>query len=53
MNEEEVDKAVKSINSIDELVDFVLLKEKKEASEEPPWPDPFGVGSKIEEILRN
>jgi len=53
MNEEEVDKAVESINSIDDLVDFVLSKESKEASEEPPWPDPFGVGSKIEEILRS
>lgn len=51
MNEEEVDKAVESINSIDDLVDFVLSKESKGASEEPPWPDPFGVGSKIEEIL--
>jgi len=53
MNEEEVDKAVESINSIDDLVDFVLSKESKEASEEPPWPDPFGVRSKIEEILRS
>jgi hypothetical protein len=49
MNEEEVDKAVESINSIDDLVDFVLSKE----SEEPPWPDPFGVRGKIEEILRS
>ncbi len=51
MNEEEVDKAVESINSIDDLVDFVLSKESEEVSAEPPWPDPFGVGSKIEEIL--
>jgi len=47
MNEEEVDKAVESINSIDALVDFVLSKE----SQEPSWPDPFGIGSKVEEIL--
>ena len=51
MNEEDVDKAVESINSIDDLVDFVLSRESKEANEEPPWPDPFGIGSKIEEIL--
>jgi len=48
MNEEEVDKAVESIKSIDDLVGFILTKE----SEEPSWPDPFGIGSKIEEILR-
>jgi len=53
MNEEDVDKAVESINSIDDLVDFVLSRESKEASKEPPWPDPFGIGSKIEEILRS
>ena len=53
MNEEEVEKAVESINSIYDLVDFVLSKESKEASEEPSRPDPFGVESKIEEILRS
>ncbi len=53
MNEEEVDKAVESINSMDDLVDFILSKESEEASEEPPWPDPFGITSKIEEILTN
>lgn len=51
MNEEEVDEAVESINSIDDLADFVLSKESKEGSEEPPWPDPFGVRSRIEVIL--
>ncbi len=51
MNEEEVDKALESINSIEDLVDFVLSKESEEVSAEPPWPDPFGVKSKIEEIL--
>jgi len=49
MSEKEVDKAVESINSIDDLVDFVLSKE----SEEPPWPDPFGIRSRVEEILRS
>ncbi len=49
MNEKEVDKAVESINSIDDLVDFVLSKE----SEEPPWPDPLGIRSRVEEILRS
>jgi len=49
MNEEEIEKAIESINSIDDLVDFVLSKE----SEEPPWPDPLGIRSRIEEILRS
>jgi phage FluMu protein Com len=47
MSEEEVDKAVESIKSIDDLVVFILTEE----SEEPSWPDPLGIGSKIEEIL--
>ncbi len=51
MNEEEADKAVESINSIDDLVEFVLSKERKQVSEEPPGLGLFGVGSKIEEIL--
>lgn len=49
MSEEEVDKKVESINSIDDLVEFVLSKE----SEEPLWPDPLGIRSKVEEILRS
>jgi len=49
MNEEEVDKAVMSINSIDDLVDFVLSKE----NEEPGWYDPLGIQNEIEEILRS
>ncbi len=49
MSEEEVDKTVESINSIDDLVNFVLSKE----SEEPPWPDPLGIKSRVEEILRS
>jgi len=53
MDEEEVDKAVESMNSIDDLVNFVLSKETKQVSEEPPGLDLFGVGSKIEEILRS
>jgi len=52
MDEEEIDKAVESISSIDNLVDFVLSKESEEVSAEPPWPDPFGVRTRIEEILR-
>jgi len=49
MDEEAVDKAVESMKSIDDLVVFILEEESKE----PSWPDPFGIGSKIEEILRS
>jgi len=49
MNEEEIGRTVESINSMDDLVEFVLSKE----SEEPPWPDPLGIRSKVEEILRS
>jgi phage FluMu protein Com len=49
MDEEAVDKAIESMKSLDDLVVFIL----KEESEEPSWPDPFGIGSKIEGILRS
>lgn len=49
MSDKEVDKVVESINSIDDLVEFILSKENQEAS----WPDPLGIRSKIEEILTN
>lgn len=48
ISEEELDKAIKSINSVDDLVEFVSSKE----SGEPPWPDPLGIKSRVEEILR-
>ncbi len=49
ITEEEADKAIESMGSIDDLVKYILLKE----SQEPPWPDPLGVRSRIEEILRS
>lgn len=52
MGEEEIDKALEPINSLDDLVSFVLSQEKKQVGREPRGLDLFGVGSKIEEILR-
>jgi hypothetical protein len=49
MNEEEVDRAIESMKSIDDLVGFIFTKE----AEEPCWPDPFGIAGKIAEILRS
>jgi hypothetical protein len=49
MSEEEVDRVIESIRSIDDLVGFVSTKE----GEEPSWPDPLGIAGKIEDILRS
>lgn len=49
MTEEEIDQAMKSINSFDELCDFIIKLEEEE--EEPPLLDPFGIGKQIDEIL--
>ena len=48
ISDEEMEEAVQSMNSLDDLVEFVLSKEKGE----PGWPDPFGIGNRIEEILK-
>ena len=47
MTEEEVDQAMRSINSFDELCDYIIKLEEKE----PSFPDPFGIGEAIDEIL--
>ena len=52
ISDKEIEGAVQSMNSLDNLVDFVLSKERKQVSEEPSGLDLFGVGSKIEEILK-
>jgi len=49
ISEEEIDKAMESINSIDDLARYILLKESKE----PYWPGPLGIRNRIEEILRS
>ena len=47
ITEEEIDQAIKSINSFDELCDYIIKLEEKE----PSFPDPFGIGKVIDEIL--
>ena len=54
MTEEDVDRIVESITSIDDLVEFILSQERKEAArerKEPVYPDVFGVRRKSDEIL--
>jgi len=48
MTEEEAVEAMKSINSLDDIVNYFITKEK---AEEPALPDPFGIGTRIDEIL--
>ena len=47
ITEEQIDQAIKSINSFDELCDCIIKLEEREAS----FPDPFGIGKVIDEIL--
>jgi len=47
MTKEEIDQAIKSINSFDELCDCIIKLEEKE----PSFPDLFGIGKVIDEIL--
>jgi len=46
-SEEEINKAMKSINSLEDLINYFIREEGKE----PPSPDPFGIGVRIDEIL--
>ena len=48
MSEEEIDKALESINSIEELINYIITKEE---AEEPATPDPLGIGARIDSIL--
>ena len=47
MTVKEIDKAMKSINSFNELCDYIITLE----GQEPSFPDPFGIGKVIDEIL--
>jgi len=47
MPKEEINKATKNVNSLNDLCDFVIALDEKE----PVTPDPFGIGRKIDEIL--
>lgn len=46
-SEEEIDKAMKSINSLEDLINYFI----READKEPSSPDPFGIGARVDEIL--
>lgn len=45
--EEEIDKAMESIDSLEDLIGYFI----KEDAKEPPSPDPFGIGTRIDVIL--
>lgn len=50
LNAEEIDKMVYKARSFEELCNQLIEFEKKNVIE-PPSPDPFGIGAKIDEIL--
>lgn len=45
--EEEIDKVMESIDSLDDLIGYFI----KEDAKEPPSPDPFGIGARVDAIL--
>lgn len=47
MTEEEIDQAMKNINSFDDLCDYIVRLDEQE----PALPDPLGIGKRIDEIL--
>lgn len=47
VTEKEIDKAMESINSLEDLIDHFI----KEDAQEPASPDPFGIGARTDEIL--
>lgn len=46
MTEQEIDNAMESINSFDDLCDYIATLEEQDS-----LPDPFGLGKRIDEIL--
>ena len=47
MTQQEIDQAMENINSFDELCDYIVKLDE----EGPSFPDPFGIGQVIDEIL--
>ena len=47
MSDDEIDNVMLNINSFDDLVDYILTLDQQE----PPAPDPIGLGKRIDEIL--
>lgn len=48
MTEEEINEAMESINSLEDLISYFI---KRNEAEGPTSVDPFGIGAKIDEIL--
>lgn len=46
--EGEIEGAMKGINSLDDLCDYIIALD---AEDGPEFPDPFGIGKRIDEIL--
>jgi len=47
MTEQEIDQAMEYINSFDDLCNYIIALDEKE----PSFPDTFGIGKRIDEIL--
>ena len=47
MTEQEIGQAMKNINSFDDLCDYIIKLDEQE----PSFPDPLGIGKRIDEIL--
>ena len=47
ITEQEIDQAMENINSLDDLCDYIIALDEKE----PSFPDTFGIGKQIDEIL--
>ena len=47
MTEEKIDEAMRSINSFDELCDYIIALDEQETAS----PDPFGIGKRMDEML--
>jgi len=46
-SEGEIDKVMKSINSLEDLIEYLIREEGKELAS----PDPFGIGTRVDETL--
>ena len=48
MTEKEINEAMESINSLEDLTAYFI---ERDEAEEPAPPDPFGIGARIDEVL--
>ena len=47
MTYQQIDRAMKNINSFDDLCDYIIALDEQE----PSFPDPLGIGKRVDEIL--